>query len=94
MRFELMAFSFGGRRSNPLSYEADESSLPRTRRTCQAGEERSEIFFLYDAPSPRFARCSHLRRFGNLELHMPAVSAQERPKTQPQTAMMLGMIHA
>ncbi len=27
MRFELMAFSFGGRRSNPLSYEALEKKV-------------------------------------------------------------------
>ncbi len=29
MRFELMAFSFGGRRSNPLSYEALEEKFTR-----------------------------------------------------------------
>ena len=35
MRFELMAFSFGGRRSNPLSYEAIKESLPGRDEGCQ-----------------------------------------------------------
>ena len=35
MRFELMAFSFGGRRSNPLSYEALEEKFTRNCAGCQ-----------------------------------------------------------
>ena len=35
MRFELMAFSFGGRRSNPLSYEALEKKFTRNCAGCQ-----------------------------------------------------------
>ena len=35
MRFELMAFSFGGRRSNPLSYEALQEKFTRNCAGCQ-----------------------------------------------------------
>ena len=35
MRFELMAFSFGGRRSNPLSYEALDEKFTRNCAGCQ-----------------------------------------------------------